>query len=290
MKKKYIGLFVFAVAGLTAASFGAPAARADGTAPAVANCGLPVCDIPAALAALKSGTEGSRYAMISGLRASIKNSHDLAALNNVADFAKQAQATLAEVYPATDTAHAYVVREAVSLYGDVLMGLAKYSPLDAAKIGSYYAQIVGESARYEVITYWTARIAEFEDKDSLLQLLDLFGKMAAASNAAGDAAYLARATITAQDVITKRLVQLYPYYEGTYKISVHCDIAAGEDVPAYCNDGFINRLVIMDTMSSTGLQISLANTETSTMLYTFSNVVLSGGGATQAIGDGRPVR
>ena len=236
------------------ATSGAAIAQADTTPPVVSTCGVPVCDIPAAITALRAATENVRFSTITGYRGTYKNSTDLKVLQNLADFAVKAEAALKEIYSG-DTSHDYLAREAHSLYGDMVIGLAKYSPLNATVLAGYYSQLSGESNRYAVLLYWKGRISDFEDKDSLLALLDFFGKAEGISRDSGDPDYLAREAHGDQDTITARLVQLYPYFEGTYKIHVTCSIASGEDVPMYCQDNFIDRLVIMDTMGTNGIQV-----------------------------------
>jgi hypothetical protein len=293
-QKKIFGLFNFTrcrtesglalavvgvVAGLALSS--ASVARADTTPPAnkpAPTCGVPVCDIPAAIDALKAATEGARFQTLTNYRKAYKNSTDLATLHNLADFALKAVDMLKEV-TANVSGQEYLVREAQGLYADMVMGLAKYSPLNGGELAGYYQQIAGEDSRYAILIYWHGRIKDFDDKDALLQLLDFFGRAEKISRDAHDSDYLAREAHADQDTITSRLVQLYPYFEGTYKITVKCTIASGESAPAYCQDGFIDHLVIMDTMGGAGIQVSLSNAASNTLMYAFNNVVLSEGGS-----------
>jgi hypothetical protein len=277
MEKKVVGLFTLAVIGMTVslANQGATVARADTQVPAASACSLPVCDMDAELARLRALPQSKRFEAVQLYRKNYARSTDLATLKNLADFAVKLQALFVELKE-----EEFMVREAKSLAGDMLMALAKYSPLNAATLAGYYEQLSGEANRYTILTFWEGRIKEFEDKASLLELVDFFGRAEAISRAAQDPEYLGREAKGAENVITARLVQLYPYFEGTYKINVHCNMANGEEAPTYCNSGFIDRLVIMDTMGNSKLQVSLVNTETGTMLYTFTEVQLTAGGTT----------
>jgi hypothetical protein len=140
--------------------------------------------------------------------------------------------------------------------------------------------IKGESNRFSLIGFWKERVKTFEDKQSLLELIELFGQMGAISKADGDPEYVVREARSGEELITARIVQLYPYFEGTYRIKTQCTgLTPGDPQPSYCK-GQLDRLIVMDTLSMDGVQISLAVSRSANRLFRYKNVVISGGGTT----------
>lgn len=244
------------------------------TTPVVAACAVPVCDLPAELARLRSMPANSRFQAISAFRNAYSRTQELAILQNLSEYAVAVEPLFVELQ-----VEDYVLREVRTLGGEMLVGLAKYSPLHAATLAGFYTQLRGEDARYSILTFWRDRISQYEDKTSLLELMDFFSQIGTISRASGNSDYLSRDARGAEDTITNRIVQLYPYFEGSYRVAVTCDDSGmGGALPIYCQTGFINRLVIMDTLGPGRLQVSLVNSQTGTTLYTFTEVLLSEGG------------
>jgi hypothetical protein len=248
-------------------------ANADTTTTLPETCSVPVCNIPEQVEKLRRMNENQQYNMVHALRSYAKST-DLAALQNISEFAEKAAIVLKEL-----NAVEWVVGEALNVQKESNLQLAKYSPLNATVIAGYYARLVGDDPRYDVFKFWRDRIDYFEDKDSLLELNTLFAKLAEISTRDGNSPYVAGDERAVEERITVRIVQLYPYFEGTYRISVHCENSIPADaLPTYCQGNFINRLVIMDTLNDDEkLQVALSNRESGLMLYSFSKVVASGG-------------
>jgi hypothetical protein len=170
-----------------------------------------------------------------------------------------------------------LVAAARSLYATAYNSLAKYAPLDATAISGYYAKVPDENLRYDIVRFWHERIRDYDDKTSLMNLIDLFEQMAVISTRDGNSGYIANDARSFEDQISSKIVQLYPYFEGTYEVAVTCEQDAGVPASA-CGGGFIDRLVIMDTLANGGhVEISMANHATGTMVYAFSNVIMSQG-------------
>jgi hypothetical protein len=255
----------------------APGARAadEGKVPVAGQCSVPVCDMTQEIARYRAmPNAGSRFNAVAALRKEYAKSTDAAVLRNLSELAAKLAPLFVELKDDD-----YVVREARALGNETLVKLAKYSELNATALAGYYEQITNEGERYGVITFWKERIKDLEDKTSLLELVDFFERAATISRVAGDSEYVAREARGGRDVITGRIVQLYPYFEGSYAVKVRCEgVAAGVPVPAYCQSSYIDRLVIMDTLGSSRLQISLSNKASGTLVYAFTEAAIDGGG------------
>ncbi|MBC7690593.1 MAG: hypothetical protein H7222_02400 [Methylotenera sp.] len=248
--------------------------RAEVPVDGMSVCGMPVCDVTVELSRFKEMKQGARFAALSYYRTTYKSSRDLKVLQNLSDLAAGLTPLFKEVGEED-----YMMREVASLSGDMLMGLAKYSALDAVKLAGFYGQIKGEGNRYQVVTFWKSRIADFEEKTPLLELITFFGKVADISTASGDPEYIAREAKSGENIITARIVELYPYFEGTYAITVKCEAGpAGARIPSFCNNQFMNRLIVMDTLGAEGIAISIVNQQTGTVVYSFGNATLTNGG------------
>jgi hypothetical protein len=269
--------------GFATLSFGSSAAHADETsAPDFSSCSVPVCDIPAEVEKFRQMGQGKRFDTMNALSATYRESRNAADLKNIAELASRLEAMLTEVKD-----EAWVIQTARNLRSTMLIQLARYSELNAAVLAGYYEQIPGESSRNGLLDFWYDRIKEAEDKATLMELMDLFSRVSIISaHTPNDPPYLSAKARQNESVITSRITQLYPYFEGSYRISVNCDKdSVGGSLGSYCGGNFMNRLVIMDTMSGDHLQIVMANKESGTQIYNFNQVIISGGGSTfEAIG------
>jgi hypothetical protein len=247
------------------------------SAPALADgaCAVPVCDLDKAVAEFRAMPQSQRFQIIKGYEASYKNSTDVAVLENLSAFGQRLTALFAEIREED-----WMIREAQTLSSMCNVGLAKYSPLSVEKISGYYRLVRGSDARGPLIDAWTKRIEEYDDKASLMALLDLFEKMAVISDADGDEAYVARGARSAQAKVTSRLVKIYPYFEGTYRVTTRCTgLASSDPVPSYCK-GQIDRLVIMDSLTDDEIQVSLVISRSASRLFRYKKVIISQAGTT----------
>ena len=144
----------------------------------------------------------------------------------------------------------------------------------------YFGQLKTEATRYSVITFWHQRIVQLEDKNSLLALLKFFVSADHLSAAAGDGGYVSRDAEAAEDEITLRLQQIYPFFEGVFAIDLKCASTDTNTSPTYCTKKYIDRLVMMDTTSTDDLQVSLVSSQGGQSLGTYQHPVVSNG-ATQ---------
>ena len=241
------------------------------TTPSYDDCGSQaICDVSAELQKLKDANQANRFQMIKNYRAIAQKSKaaDGATLKNVLEFANKAVDLLKQLQEED-----WLIREAQNLADDCLLGLAKYSELRPDQISSYYQQLHGESPRYEIITYWKAKIDGVEDTASLIKLSALFKAFAQISTADSDPDYLVRETQNAQDIISQRIVEIDPAFEGVYDIKAFYPQSMGS---ARLD---VDRLVIMNTLGSDGIQIALVNHESGLVYYTFANAIVSDAGA-----------
>lgn len=257
-------------------------AHADGSVPvsAAPACKLPICDMDKALADFRAMTPHDRFAKTQEIRATYKHETSPEALRNLADFAAKLQALFTELNEAD-----FVIREAGYLHSESMLALAKYMDPDGKALAEIYKEVEG-GTRFSILQFWEQRVKAIEDRKQLLEILDFFARAEEISRASGDEDWVPREATYGENAITTKLVQLYPYFEGTYQITTTCEgsfDSAGYTAP--CASNLINRLVIMDTLDS-GLSVFLSNGDTSTQIYAFSNVVLSSGGTTfEAKGD-----
>lgn len=279
MKLKHRIALVNTLTGLAmaTATFAPTLAHADGGSPAP-SCAVAVCNIPAEIEKLRAEPQGQRFQEIVDLRANYKNEAKPAVLQNLLDFANQAGALFTQLNEAD-----WLIREAKNLANDVLLKLAKFSDLQPGVLAGYYSQLNGETARFETITYWEAKIGDYEDQNQLLALGAFFKAAEQISTRAQDPDYLAREALHSEDLVTQRLVEIYPYFEGVYQIEVGC-AGAGVANPA-CGTLPVDRLVIMNSLSDDGIIISLVNHGAGQAEYRFTNALITDAGSTiEAVG------
>jgi hypothetical protein len=233
-----------------------PAAQADTLTPPPAACSLPVCDIPAAIAALQTDTENQRYVTVNTIRLANKNAVDPAVLQNLMDFGKAAENLFVSIKEED-----WLIREADTLYRFAVDGLAKYArPVSSANLIQLYGLLNTEELRYDVLLYWTTQIQTSNSTNDIQQIMTFAKQAVVVSLADQDDDYVGRQAETVLTDGTDRYAQLHPFYEGVFKIDLKCS-ADSSVVP--CPQDFVqgfHRLVILDSQDTAyGLRVSLVS-------------------------------
>lgn len=226
-------------------------------------CGVPVCQIDVTMEALAELDENQRYNYTNGLVRAYKDSTELNVLNNLVEAAAEFK-TLSQEAGDAD----WVIREASTLLNNSVFNLAKYSDIDAANLLRLFAQLDNQTKRYEVITYWSARLSEVENLNDLSELV-LFAKNAAPiSTSAGDEAWVVRAINALASDITIKLTNLDPAHEGVYSVTI-------DSAPAR-QFGF-DKVVVLDSTSEDNLVVRFINSAYNRVAFEYSNATLVGG-------------
>lgn len=235
-----------------------------------ASCSVPVCDIPAAIAALRTDTQNQRYQTVSSLRESNKHTVDPASLQNLMDFAKQAQDLFVSIHEDD-----WLIREATELYAFAVDGLLKYArPISSARMISLFADLTNEDQRFDVLVYWTTEVQQLNSPADIQQVMAFAHQAVAIVTADQDSDYVGRQAQMVLSQGTDRYNQLHPYFEGLYKIQIQCSaVTTQPECPSYMLDGF-HRLVILDSQNaSPGVRISIVSDASGDAAISFDHAV-----------------
>jgi hypothetical protein len=242
--------------------------------PLPSACSVPVCDLPAAIATLKSDTQNQRYVTVNTLRLANKSAVDPVILENLEQFGKAAEDLFVSVHEED-----WLIREADTLYMFAVDGLAKYArPITSTNLISLYGILNTQELRFDVLLYWTTQIALTGSVADIEQLMTFAQAANSISLADKDDDYVSRQAEAVLTAGTDRYAQLHPYYEGVYAIELSC--SERSSVVA-CPEAFvkgIHRMVILDTQSSDyGVRISLVSDESAAAAISFDHAVFNAG-------------
>ena len=219
------------------------------------GCDVPVCDISAKITELRADTQAGRFAYVRALRTNNKTSRDAKIWSNLGEFAVQAKALFVELKEED-----WLVNEASQLMDESNIALLKYErPFVADRATIRYNALGNENVRFESLAYWTGQIANLSDLNELQQVVD-FSKVAEkTSSALGDSDYVPRQARLLATTATARYSILNPVFEGLYEIKIDCVSNGSSNAPCVNPGSDLTRMVVMNTQSSQGLVISLAD-------------------------------
>ena len=233
------------------------------------SCGLPFCDVAKALSQFQALNAQDQYESLKRTTVSANKATAPEVLKNINAYALGAKAVLI-----TAKADRVLLDASTQITAICITRLARYSELNAEVLIDLFKQINLESARFEVLTAWTLRIKEVEDRAGLLELSTFFSRAAAYCVAIEDDEYIVTTAKASEQVASKKLVKLQPIFEGVYKAEASCE---GKTV---CPEASIDRVVVMDTLFADNLEVTLVASKISTYVYRFSNVTVLNGGRT----------
>mgnify|MGYP000082487224 CR=1 FL=1 len=257
--KKLMNVAVFMLT-LTSLSAFATGPLDDG----VETCGVPVCDIEATANALSELNEDQRYNFSNKLLTKYSQSQNLEILENLLDASKRFK----NLSISTNDAD-WVVRESNSLFNAMVIGLSKYSKVEANLLSGYYKLISTELKRYEIIEFWMKSIKTIEDSAKLNEIVKFAKNAKLHSISLGDEAWIPRAAGALADSVTVKLVSLDPVHEGLYDVS---STISGETYGILPFD----KISVLDSSADKNLVVVLYNTKYRRASFVFNNVVISG--------------
>ena len=227
----------------------------------VFSCGVPVCNMDKTLEELKTLNENERYNYVLQLIKTYADSNDVKVLENLLAISRELKDLFIELGDSD-----WVVREATTLGGHAIFGLAKYSEIDALKLGGLYKMIEIPAKRYEIIAYYHAMVESIEDLSVLSEVIE-FGKIANShSIAINDEAWIIRAADTLAAEATIRLVSLEPSHEGVFEIE------------ATRPDGMlpIDKIVILDSSSERNLVVNFISSKYNQVVLSYARSTIVG--------------
>jgi hypothetical protein len=123
-----------------------------------------------------------------------------------------------------------------------------------------------------VIGYWIGRIKQYESREDLLQLTKFFSEAAKLSQEVEDDEYVIADAEKAEQDVNTRIFRLQPFYEGVYQTSLTCEPGRP------CPFSWVDRLVILDSISTENVKISFSSSKLGVEIYAFTQVKVTRGG------------
>jgi hypothetical protein len=258
LTKKVLNVFAVATFMLSGSVFAGP--LDDG----INECGVPVCDISATVEALTSLNEDRRYNYVNKMLRTYGDSSELEVLKNLLVASKETKA----ISVAQEDAD-WVIRESNSLTNAMIMGLAKYSEIDATELSMYFTQITSAQKRYEIIEFWSKKVDSIESIEDLGSLVTFSQSAKAHSILLGDEAWIPRAAGGLVSKITIKLTALDPAHEGIYSVDSMITGVTQGILP-------FDKIAVLDSSAEESLVVIFYNSQYRRASFTFSDVALAG--------------
>ncbi len=258
LTKKVLNVFAVATFMLSGAALAGP--LDDG----VNECGVPVCDVSATIEALKSFNEDRRYNYVNKMLSTYGESDKLEILENLLVASKETKALSVAQNDAD-----WVVRESNNLTNAMIMGLAKYSDINAAALSSYFTQITSAQKRFEIIEFWSKKVESIESIDDLNALVKFSQNAKAHSVMLGDESWIPRAAGSLVSKITIKLTALDPAHEGVYNVSSMITGVTQGILP-------FDKIAVLDSSADQNLVVIFYNSQFRRASFSFDDVALAG--------------
>ncbi len=226
-----------------------PAAFAD-------DCKVPVCDIPAKIAEMKTKGQGFRFDTVAGLRKIARASKDMAVEQNLIDFGTQALQLSQDLGD-----ESWMVGECQGLLDQARMGVLKYGPIVADDMIKLYDAQSGETAHFEVLTYWRNQIPGMDNPDSIRNIIRFGAGAQQISKGRGESEYIAKEAGSLTRDATSRYGIVDPTHEGAYKATLKNSAKGDQDY----------RMIVLETTSTSGLLVGFVETTSNKLTYLFPN-------------------
>ncbi|AZZ37915.1 hypothetical protein CIK05_14265 [Bdellovibrio sp. qaytius] len=238
---------------------------------AMAACQVPVCDIPATIADLKTKTSDVRSAFYSDLYQNNLSSKDQAVLRNLNAFGAQAYKLSKDLNDAKVTVKwAADVRQ-------IGQGLLTYASFNKAEFISTYSESASmpeltrdsqQRVRYAALFRWRTAIPVMFNVKEIYEVYDYVQKSSDFSISIGDEDYIVREASNVLELLSARISYLFPLYEGVYSIKTTCNQLVGQ-----CSEKDLasDRLVVMDSLTDHLIVASLAISSEISFNYAIGN-------------------
>lgn len=226
-------------------------------------CEVVVCDLTIKREELLNADQNARGMYGINLMEEYKDSKDIAVLKNLAEIGKMLKDLSSELDDAD-----WVKRSGPDLINSVLLSLGKYSEIEAKNFAHIYKSLEDQNARYAMVSYWHAKLADIEELDDLEALI-VFGQDAnLISLEIGDDSWVSRAADEFISDATIKLIALDPMHEGLYDV----------EITSTTTDSFLafDKVVVLDSSSTKNLMIVFINSKFRRVVYSYSNAVIEG--------------
>ena len=238
---------------------------------AMAACLVPVCDITATIADLKTKNSDQRSAFYADLYQNNLNSKDQAVLRNLNAFGVQAYKLSKDVNdPKVTVKWAADVRQ-------IGQGLLTHAPFQKTEFINTYVESASmpeltrdsqQRVRYAALFRWKTVIPVMFNVNEIYAVYDYVQKAADFSISIGDEDYLNREATSVLELLSARISYLFPLYEGVYAIKTTCNKLVGQ---CSAKDLAGDRLVVMDSLTDHLIVASLAISSEISFDYAIGN-------------------
>ena len=228
------------------------------------SCDVPVCDIQAQMLQLRNADHNARGMFGINLMEKYKDSQDVNILNNLYRVGKQLKSLNEELGD-----EGWVKRAATDLINAVVLGLAKYSQVNADQFTSFYKQLEDQNARFAMVSHWTSELENIENVKTFEALIVFADNASEVSVALGDDDWVARAANELVSEATIKLIALDPTHEGLYAVRV--------SETSLNNGAFsFDRVAVLDSSSEDNLVVVFINTKLRHTVYSYSHTTIKG--------------
>lgn len=149
--------------------------------------------------------------------------------------------------------------------------LLKQSVVNADQMIRIFSRAKFENIRNEVLNYWRGKIRRsYNDKASLLGLAKFYRAAEIDAIAKHNGDWILASARFGGSELMRKLGYLFPVFEGVYDVRTSCSGSCGSNV--------INSVVMLNTLTNDGWQISFMNSASGTTAFTFSGLEISAGG------------
>lgn len=224
----------------------------------MAACQVPVCDIVATIANLKTKTSDERSAFYSDLYNNNLNAKDSAVLRNLNAFGVQAYKLSKDLNDPKVTAKwSADVRQ-------IGQGLLTYAPFQKTEFVNTYTETAvmpelgitsQQRVRYSALFRWRTEISVLFNINEVYAVYDYVQKASDYSRQINDEDYIAREAQTILELLSSHISYLHPFYEGVFGITTKCNQLVGQ---CSAKDVSSDRLVVMNTLNEYQIATSLA--------------------------------
>lgn len=241
------------------------------------DCTLPVCDIPAKVEQLKTGTQNDRFQYIKDLRAQYRGETNVANLKNINAFSIEAKKAFVAI-----NEEDWVIREVQGLQSAAIVGLIKYDKIETTydaqgknNLMRYFDFITDEGTAFDVLTYWTGNVEKLVNVDEVKAVIAFAEYAKAWAVKTHQEPYIAREADKIIMVGGKNISVLFPSHEGTYQVKVTC-VPTPKDCGPLVKT--LTYMSIFDSLGAHGLVINLADQSIDYPIYMYNSVLLTSAG------------
>jgi hypothetical protein len=183
-------------------------------APQAMACGVPVCDIASEIVKMEGKNEAYRFQLINKMRQEFSKEQDEAKLNNLREFARQAEELIRRVGDAD-----YVLREVKSLRDQSIFLLVQWVWRDCRRLSEGYGELAGEAQRYAALDFFKRRVDGLRDEPQIRELVCFAAYAEEKSMNLGDPDYVARQALALGAALSNQLLEVIDGWEGTFRLS-----------------------------------------------------------------------